>query len=157
MTLTEMAVEIRALIKKYAPEGTTFAWDRATSRFGCCSYKRNRLTGEYFGFRITISRQLALRNTWDVVKLTVLHEIAHSRTPGHNHDRVWQRECIRIGGDGKRCYRNTEQGGAVISIPKKYTGTCPRCGMTVQRDRRCNGYHCDRFSPIVWKLNKLAV
>lgn len=154
MTVNEMTREIIKLIDTYAPRGTKFKWDKATSRFGSCRYKYNRNTHRYYNFVITISYPLASRNEWEEVRNTVLHEIAHARTPGHNHDATWKRECLAIGGDGKRCYRNTEQGGTVIAIPKKYIGTCPCCGQTFMRDRIRKGtYHCNRHQTIVWKIN----
>lgn len=153
MNYAELRRNIIDLIEKYAPEGTTFAWDNATTRFGCCHYSYNRYLNKYYGFKITISYPLASRNTWDVVKLTVLHEIAHARAPGHNHDAVWRRECLKIGGDGKRCYTDIENGGNVNVIPTKWLGVCPACGYTYSRNRRCNGYHCDRTKPLVWKIN----
>ena len=155
MNYSELRSNILALIEEYAPEGTQFQWDNATRRFGSCRYSYNRLTGKYFNFVITISYPLATRNTWDVVRLTVLHEIAHALTPGHNHDTIWKRECLRIGGDGKRCYRGEEDGGNVNTIPTKWLGVCPACGYTYTRNRRCRGgtYHCDRTRPLVWKIN----
>ena len=156
MTTAEMTVEIKKLINQYAPVGTAFKWGRATKAFGYCSYKRDRRTGKYYDFVITISHPLASRNTWEVVKRTVLHEIAHARTAGHHHDKVWQRECLAIGGDGKRCYTPDRCGGDVVSVPYKYIGVCPCCGKKFPRNRRTNGYHCNRLQPIVWKLNNVA-
>lgn len=152
MTQAEMTYNIVALIKQYAPKGTTFEWDNATRRFGCCHARYNPYTGTYT-FKITISRKLAVCNSWETVRLTVLHEIAHARTPNHHHDEVWRRECLAIGGDGKRCYTSTEEGGNVTTIPTKYIGVCPTCGTKFPRNRRCNGYHCNRQSRIVWKVN----
>lgn len=154
MTLFEMETEIRKLIREYAPYGTRFNWDRATKRFGCCKYRIDRRTGKYFDFVITISRPLASRNTWEEVRKVALHEIAHARTAGHGHDAIWRRECIAIGGDGRRCYRDENHGGVVVAVPTKYMGVCPKCGMTFPRNRRCNGYHCDKNQLIVWKVNR---
>lgn len=44
-----------------------------------------------------------------LIEDTVPHEIAHlvcysNRTLGNNHDRGWQRVCIRLGGNGKRTH-----------------------------------------------------
>ena len=156
MTLVEMEREIKALIAQYAPAGTKFRWSTAVTRFGSCAYNRNRYTGECYNFRISISKPLASRNDWETVKKTVIHEIAHARTPMHHHDAVWRAECIRLGGDGNRCYRNTEQGGEVNTIPFKYIGTCPICGKQFPRNRRTNGYHCDRNAAVVWVYNPAA-
>lgn len=161
MNRYDMEIKIRELIKQYAPSGTKFAWDNATRRFGCCRYKTNRFTGEVHDFRITISYPLASRNDWEVVKRTVLHEIAHARTPNHGHDAIWRRECRLIGGDGERCYRNTEQGGDVVALPFKYIGVCPVCGVKFHRNRLTQGartgYHCRSSAPIVWRENGVRV
>ena len=154
MNIREAEIRIRELIDEYAPEGTIFAWDRATKRFGCCGYKKNRRTGEYHGFKITVSKALTELNTWEEVRKVALHEIAHARTAVHGHDAVWRRECLAIGGDGKRCYVDENHGGVVKAIPTKYIGTCPLCGAKFPRNRRCDAYHCNKNYRIVWNTNK---
>lgn len=151
MTKKEMEIKIRELIAELAPEGTQFVWGRAKNSFGHCSYKKWRPTNTYFDFKITISYELAKINTWERVRLTVLHEIAHARTAGHGHDAVWKRECIAIGGDGKVRYDGTDT--VIPDKTKKFVGTCPRCGHKFLRDRRVYGYCCDRTQPIQWALN----
>ncbi|QXV71818.1 hypothetical protein psageK4_164 [Pseudomonas phage psageK4] len=55
-------------------------------------------------------------NAVEQVKDTILHEIAHALTPGHNHDKVWSAMAKKIGADGQRF------AGAEKIIPKrKYT------------------------------------
>jgi hypothetical protein len=58
---------------------------------------------------------------------TILHEIAHALTPGHNHDSVWRAKSIEIGCDGKRCY------GSDVRAPRA-------CGVC------CNAYNGRRFT-----------
>ena len=157
MTIEQMEKEIRALIAEHAPRGTKFKWSNARSAFGHCAYKYNRDTGRYGGFIISISKPLATQNDWETVRKTVIHEIAHANTPSHHHDRVWRRECIRLGGDGERCYTSVKRGGDVNTIPYKYIGVCPKCGAKFPRFRRTEGYHCDRNVSIVWKLNDTRV
>lgn len=154
MDALELRRRIMELMDEYAPKGVTFEWDRATRRFGCCHNRRNRFTGEVVPYKITISYPLASRNSWEEVRKVVLHEIAHARTAGHHHDEVWRRECLAIGGDGKRCYDSEEDGGNVVTLPKKYIGTCPVCGRQFPRSRRPhNAYHCDSRQLINWKIN----
>lgn len=157
--------DIRNMIKDLAPAGTQFKWSNAKRRFGSCRYRwrRNYGTGnrEYYDFCITISYPLANINSWEEVKKVVIHEIAHARTPDHGHDRAWQRECIRLGGDGQRCYTNEEHGGAVKSVQKTWIGTCPICGNVVaKRFRRTDCYHpCianKSKKSIVWTPYKVA-
>jgi len=35
------------------------------------------------------------------VKDTIIHEIAHALTPGQNHNMIWKKQCIALGGSGK--------------------------------------------------------
>lgn len=143
----EYEAKIREMIKNLAPAGTTFNWSRAKKRFGCCvcSWRKNsRGEKEFYKFRITISEPIALLNSWEDVRKTVIHEIAHANTPGHHHDWVWQQECVRLGGDGKRCYKDENRGGTVkLPETKKWEGTCPVCGKVVvpTRMRRRELYH----------------
>ena len=61
------------------------------------------------------------------IKNTVLHEIAHALTPGHNHDHVWQAKAVSIGCDGERYYR----GGKTFAKEKKeYKAICESCGFS---------------------------
>lgn len=159
MDKSEMEIRIRIMIKELAPKGTKFVWGRAKKQFGCCSYRYNRLTGEFFDFKITISLPIASLNTWEEVEKCVIHEIAHARTPRHGHDAVWKKECLALGGDGKRCYTPESRGGVIKQPPQnrlgyKYIGVCICCGKTFPRNRRTmNAYHCNRNYPIKWKLN----
>lgn len=156
MTILEKRNNIVELIVKLAPEGTKFEWDNANRRFGRCTYSRNRITGKWHNFKITISYELAKRNSWEVVKGVVLHEIAHANTPGHGHDAIWRRECIRLGGDGERCYSNIYNGGDVVPVPPKYIGECPICHKQFLRNRRTDGWcsACnDKRYHIVWRPN----
>ena len=148
MNFTELTNNIRALIDTYAPKGTEFKWDNAKSRLGSCTYRYSKYIG-YYDFKITISFPLATINDWETVRNTVIHEIAHARTPSHGHDAVWRRECIRLGGDGERL----ADGNKINTVPMKFIGVCPKCGGKCFRNRRTNGYHCDRTQPIVWKVN----
>ena len=161
MTAFAYEADIRNMIKDLAPAGTQFRWSNAKRRFGSCSYRTNRATGEHYGYVIKISYPLANLNTWEEVKKVVIHEIAHARTPDHGHDRVWQRECIQLGGDGQRCYTNEEHGGVVKSVQKTWIGTCPICGNVVaKRFRRTDCYHpCianKSKKSIVWTPYKAA-
>ena len=154
MTIEQMEKEIRTLIREHAPQGTTFRWSNAKRQFGSCKYERGYRTARKYICHISISRPLAMRNSWEVVKRTVIHEIAHANTVGHHHDKVWKQECLRLGGDGKRCYDTVRQGGDVNPMPYKFTGKCPKCGKTFMRNRRTlNGYHCDRSVKIIWTEN----
>ena len=149
MNKYELEEKIVEMIKVYAPAGTRFQWSTSRRAFGTFSYRMDRYTGDLCSSVIEISWPIASNNTWEVIKSTVIHEIAHANTPRHGHDRVWQRECLRLGGDGKRCYSSVERGGDV-HVPYKWTGTCPICGYKINRLKRTKCYHCNRDHLIVW-------
>jgi hypothetical protein len=91
--------------------GWTFKFDRASKRFGLCSYT-NKV--------ISISGPLTDLATEHQVRMTILHEIAHVHAGARaGHGPVWRRMCLAIGGDGKRCAENVQQ------PPAKWIGVCP--------------------------------
>ena len=149
MNKYELEEKIVEMIRMYAPAGTRFQWSTSRRAFGTFSYRMDRYTGDLYSSVIKISWPIASNNTWEVIKSTVIHEIAHANTPGHGHDRVWQRECVRLGGDGKRCYSSVDRGGEV-HVPYKWTGTCPVCGYKINRMKRIECYHCNRDHLTVW-------
>lgn len=113
----------KELMNTYIPEWT-FRFDNAVRRFGCCRHGKKV---------ISLSRTLSEINDWETVKLTVLHEIAHALVGvGHGHDWVWQKKCIEIGGDGKRCYDSAKVNTPTLA----YTATCPNCGEVHQKARK---------------------
>jgi predicted SprT family Zn-dependent metalloprotease len=106
-------------------QGWRFQFDNARRRFGCCNYRTKR---------ITLSKHLTALNDVKEVNNTILHEIAHALTPGHHHDRVWQRKAIEIGCNGKRCYSSKE----VVSPESKYIAVCVGCNHTYKKHKMMN-------------------
>lgn len=122
----ELALEIAImnLMVRHGLHDWTFEWDNAHVRFGCCFYGSQR---------ITISKPIASVNSDEAVMRTTLHEIAHALAGRmHHHDHVWKEICIRIGGDGKRCYDSQ----SVTTPPRRWIGRCPTCYRTWTRHRR---------------------
>ncbi|MGV9181964.1 SprT-like domain-containing protein [Arcanobacterium canis] len=99
-----------------------FAFDRAKRRAGATHYAAKK---------ITISQALVELYTPQEVRAVILHEIAHALVgPGHAHDKVWQRTCLTIGGDGRtRLPVNSPEPQA------PWQGVCP-AGHNTQRYRR---------------------
>lgn len=98
------------------------------------------------GKSVELSSQLVQLNDETIVRTVILHEVAHALTEGHGHDRVWQRKCIEIGGDGKRCYDSSTTNTIQRSrVTKLYTLVCQSCGYEGGRyRRRMNGYRHKR-------------
>ena len=107
------------------------------SYYGLC-YSNKRL--------ITLSTTLTLLNTEAQFTDTLLHEIAHALTKGHNHDKIWKQKAIEIGCNGERCYDNK-----VILPQAKYTFECPNCKKISRRYRKrvcacACGVCCKKFN-----------
>jgi hypothetical protein len=80
----------------------------ARRKAGHCNYQRRE---------IALSLPLMAQRTWDDTHKTIIHEIAHALTPGHQHDHVWAAKDIELGGRGTRCFEHTDE-----TAP--YLGTC---------------------------------
>ncbi|MBR5973572.1 MAG: hypothetical protein IK020_00140 [Clostridiales bacterium] len=154
MTSEEMEREILRLIAKYAPEGTKFFWDESRKHLGFCTSMRDRNSLKISSV-IYISYPFAVQNTWEMVRKTVLHEIAHAIRPGHYHDKLWEYTCISIGGDGMR-YASLK-----AALAAKYMAICPICGKPLFSHSRTGRptYHikCGRESLLTWGINPDAV
>jgi predicted SprT family Zn-dependent metalloprotease len=117
--------------------------------FGVCSYRKKE---------IELSNILIPVMTDEAIKDTIIHEIAHALTKGHGHDRVWQRKCLELGGDGQRCggsdnyFKGSVGQKEILSKISKYTLTCPECGEKSYRNRKPNrnlscGECCSYYNP----------
>ena len=88
--------EVENLAKTLLPSGWSFQWsNRLINTFGRCNY-REKL--------IEISNFLASKNSTEVVKEVLLHEVAHILTPYCNHNETWKNKLIELGGTGKQYY-----------------------------------------------------
>lgn len=127
-------------------KGWCFLWDNAKRRFGQC------MTGSKI---IKISRHLAEanRDDFDVIKNTVLHEIAHAIHweffREANHGFLWMDIARTIGCDGQRCYPSEN----VKTVESKYSMICPVCGKEYPIQRKptrsasCGFCHKGSFDP----------
>lgn len=121
MEARELALE---LMKKHDIEFWDFKFDNAKNRFGSCRYHSRY---------ITLSKHLVQLNDYEIVKDTILHEIAHALVgPGNGHNWVWRQKAIEIGCNGKRCY-DTEKVNAVIG---KLVAECPNCKHKFYKHRK---------------------
>lgn len=115
MDLKVCEKEAVSIINTYCP-AYAFKFDNATRRFGMCDHTAKT---------ISLSRKLVELNNWDIVRLTILHEVAHAIVGHkHGHDDIWKSKCLEIGGDGKTLcdMRN-------INVPTlRYVAVCYACG-----------------------------
>ena len=111
-----------ALMAQWGLDGWHFEFDHAVRRFGHCRFEART---------ITLSRHLVALNDVDLVRDTILHEIAHALAgPRHGHDAVWRRTAVRVGARPDRTF-----GDEVASPPARWVGTCPGCGNRLERHR----------------------
>ena len=132
MTLDEARALATALMREHGLEGWSLVFDRARRRLGSCRPTTRR---------ITLSAPLTRLNGEDVVRDTVLHEIAHALTPGDGHGPRWKAACRRLGARPQRLAAPDD----VVLPPAPYALVCDRCGQRVPRYRRTGlRYACGR-------------
>jgi predicted SprT family Zn-dependent metalloprotease len=139
MILNDCKLLAEELLKLHGLSDWLIQFDNALNRFGYCQYSKKV---------ISLSRSLVELNSIDIVKNTILHEIAHALCPiGVHHGKAWQDKALSIGCDGKRCYDTS-----VIKKPiPKHFYKCNNCGYMFQRIRRIkrlsNSYHirCGKY------------
>ena len=108
--------------------------NRMTRTLGRCREQRNLYMHK---FTLTFNLRYIQENldNGDVIKHTILHEIAHALTGAeHHHDNVWQRTCLAIGGNGKRLASGIKH--SYIKPKQYYTYKCSLCGHLFKRQRQ---------------------
>lgn len=115
-------------------QGWRFDFDNAKRRFGYCKYSSKT---------ITLSIHLTEINTFERVKNTILHEIAHALCPKNGHNHIWKSKAIEIGCDGQRCYSTDK----VETVQGNYIAVCVGCGKQSTRFRKPKrSYSCGKCS-----------
>ena len=95
-------------------------------------YCKLRRTGTVYEVKsIAISRHLIELNGEQEVRNTILHELAHSLTPGHGHDWVWKMKAKEIGCDGQRLAGHEVK---VVEVGH-WKGICSLCNRVFYRHR----------------------
>jgi len=120
-----------------------FEFDDAVRRFGCCHRS-------YFSPKITLSRELTLRNEQPEVEDTIRHEIAHALCePRQGHGDAWKAMCKRTGAKPVRCYTHDN----VDAPTGDWQAICGGCGRLhhkfrrPKRDRWCAAKDCRMKNP----------
>ena len=147
MDIDEARTLAEGLMRAHQLRGWQLVFDRAKARAGVCRYSRRE---------IGLSRVLTELHSPELVRATVLHEIAHALVGSrHGHDASWHAKALAIGGDGERCM-NPDAPRATAP----WVGTCAR-GHEVTRHRRpTHPSSCSRCSPtfdvahlLLWRLH----
>lgn len=156
MTINQAILLAKKLMSNY-PElkywNVTF--NNRKRAFGVCNYRKHQ---------IELSSLLVPAMTENAIQNTIIHEIAHALTPGHNHDSIWKAMCIKLGGNGQRCGGSEKYEGGVQGLKStqeklaKYTLTCPCCGKTSYANRKPRTKSCGVCCPRHYNENyKLVV
>lgn len=139
MNLSEAEKLTLELINKYTPD-YSFFWNNRKTQLGLCNYKNKT---------IYLSRIYVKHNSEELVRDTILHEIAHALSPKSGHGNKWKVKCIEIGCRPVRCKND-------VIIPHKYTYKCGNCGRETGAHRLkkrkiacgscCNKFNGGKFS-----------
>lgn len=71
------------------------------------------------------------QNTMENVLQTIRHEVAHAVAGARNgHNAIWAAHARRLG------VTNPSATAEGVTLTKRFTGTCPTCKRTIERDRR---------------------
>jgi predicted SprT family Zn-dependent metalloprotease len=113
----------RGLIGDFGLAAWTFGWNWRKRALGLCRYRERR---------IELSRWFVQANGEEMVRETVLHEIAHALAGEKaGHGAKWKAMCLRVGCKPERC----DKGEAVM--PKgRWGATCGSCGKEYWRHKR---------------------
>ena len=112
----------RSLMNEHGLHDWTLTLDRAKTRAGAM-FPRQR--------RISLSGPLTRVHDEELVRDTILHEIAHALVGHeHGHDHVWKAKARELGASDQRCF---DSDGARELAP--FIGTCP-AGHEVRRHKR---------------------
>lgn len=125
----ELAIEtLKKELKQYGLEEWSAKFNKRYCSFGLCSYDEKT---------IYLSEYLVKLNDIERVLQTIKHEIAHALLgPGHGHSKEWKELCIKIGGNGIRCY--TEANTVIPPFEKRYTYICTNCGKEIHKSYLLN-------------------
>lgn len=137
----------KELMAQYLDDEWGLEFDNSIKRLGSCWYEKKV---------ITLSKSLIEVNPVEVVKNTILHEIAHVLVgETHGHDSVWAAKHRELGGTGK-----THSG--IKAAVCNYIGTCPNGHIAHSSGKPRLVYSCNKCYPggfhpdyiITWKKKR---
>jgi len=128
-------VEIRQfalhLFARHGLRDWDFAFNRGKRTMGWCLFGPRK---------IELSMHFVERNDAEIIRDTLLHEIAHALVgPGHGHDAVWKRKCKELGARPERLSHEA-------NMPEgRWQARCGQCGLLHHRHRKpkcLRGWYC---------------
>ena len=159
MDLRDAYLLARSLMDQHGLGDWDLKFDHARQRLGCTEMGI-RLGASPQRIRcISLSAELIRLNDERVVRETILHECAHAIAGTQaRHGAAWQRVASALGCSPTATYRRE----GLTEPVREYVGTCPKCGLEIQRYRRMAGACrvCDRAGHgeqvIVWRRVRIA-
>jgi len=118
MTIQDIVALARAEADKHGFAGVPIQIDQSKCRMGGCAHRGDTIL--YFTFSAVLMPLVSNAEILD----TILHEIAHAKTPGAKHGLAWQVAAIAVGAKPQPC------SAAVIDAKQagyKYIAACA-CG-----------------------------
>ena len=132
----QAAALARELLSAYGLTGWSFRLNRSKVNLGLCRYGPRT---------VELSSYFVEHNPEEVVRDTLLHEVAHALVgPGHGHDAAWQEMCLRVGAKPERLSFEAEMPSG------RWQAVCGNCGMRHhkhRRPKRMAGWWCCRCGP----------
>lgn len=107
--------------------GWRFQWSRGKKVIGQCCYSTKTIQISHI-YTENVEHPEMLRNT-------VLHEIAHALTPGQHHNEVWKLACRAVGADPSRLCHESDVVKANKNLPG-WRAICSGCNRTHKMLRR---------------------
>lgn len=128
-------------------KGWTFQFDNAKRRCGQCQHDPKI---------ISLGRSYVELNREELIRDTILHEIAHAKVGrGHGHDNAWKLMARSIGAHPVSC-KDAERDGLIHPETDWYS-ICSKCGARLPAHRRprfkgVEYFHrqCGRNSHLTW-------
>ena len=134
--LDDVARWAKSVLKSFGLGCWGFAYNYRVRSMGLCRYRR---------VRIELSVYFVQRNPPEEVRETLLHEICHALVgPGHGHDAVWKRMCLKVGAKPERLCHEAEMPAG------RWQARCGGCGTTHhkhRRPKRMKGWFCRQCGP----------
>jgi predicted SprT family Zn-dependent metalloprotease len=133
----------KEIMGEWLGTGWKFEFNNASFSFGTTSVKGNTR-------KIKMSRKLTELNNEDRFIRTLKHEIGHAMEyelyGNLSHSIYWKILCREIGLDNpERCYSIAN----TVIPPRKFKGTCQKCGTIYKRDKRAGRCRC--YGEIKWE------